>query len=132
MDADAQLKQAVDARLAAAWTTGIVMVAGALFGTVTGNDNMAFVIFFGVGGLGIAWWMWLNDRVDRLGLIVRATRGSPAPGALGMPRSPLPGPPAPTPPVLPPASSATDPSVVVAVIGLVGIALGGLLKLAGS
>ena len=118
MDTNTQLKQARDARTAAAWTTGLVLLAGAAFGTITGNDNVAFVIFFGVGGLGIGWFVWLHERVEKLEVQQALEhRGTPEAGTDVQPR-----------PVGP--SSASDPTVVAAVIGLAGVLCTALIALA--
>lgn len=114
VDVAAQLRQAIQARSAAASTTGIVMISDALVGTITGNDGIAWVIFSGIGGLGIGWFLWLHDRVEKLRAATPAASGAPNRAAQPSALAP---------------STATDPMVVVAVIGLVGTALTGVMAL---
>jgi hypothetical protein len=81
------------------WTGGVVAIAGAAYGTITGDDTVAFVVFFGVGSLALCRFAWLHVRVENLQRMQR-----PQPDTQVRPALP------PTP------TSATDPTVVVALI----------------
>lgn len=74
MSAEDQLRETVDARRAAGWSNGIVMVSGALIGMIPATTSWRAPFSLEWEEIGLGFWVWLDDRVKKLEAAARHRR----------------------------------------------------------